>query len=89
MLVGNKMDLERQVDEATVKEFADRCDFDNIKFISCKKNEGIQEAFQQLANELHNPQQRQLTSLPFTESVNPGRDYEDSNKGKKNCACLS
>jgi len=87
--VGNKKDLESEIDDTTVKEFAHNRGFDNIKFISCKTNEGIQEAFQQLANELHNPQQRQSSSHPLTESVNPGRDYTDSNKGKKKCACLS
>jgi len=45
MLVGNKKDLECEVDETTTREIAHRRDFDNIKFISCKKNKGIQEAF--------------------------------------------
>ena len=89
MLVGNKNDLDHEIDQNTAQAFANLHGFDNVKFISCKTNDGIQEAFQQLANELHKPKHKQSSS-PTPDTVNPGRDDPDkpefTNTGK-GCAC--
>lgn len=84
MLVGNKNDLDHEVDQSTAQAFANLHGFDNIKFISCKTNEGIQEAFQQLAIELHKPKQKTPTpdigkSLHLKEDA----DFES----ERGCAC--
>lgn len=84
MLVGNKNDLEHEVDQSTAQAFANLHGFDNIKFISCKTNEGIQEAFQQLAMELHKPKQK----TPTPEMGKSVCLKEDADLGtQKGCAC--
>ena len=82
MLVGNKSDLENEIDQPTVQEFASLHGFNNIKFISCKTNDGIQEAFQQLAVELHNS--KPVQSSPS--GVVSLERYKPEKKSKK-CAC--
>lgn len=84
MLVGNKNDMEHEVDQSTAQAFANLHGFDNIKFISCKTNEGIQEAFQQLANELHRPKQK----TPTPEMGKSICLKEDADLGThKDCTC--
>ena len=82
MLVGNKSDLDNEIDQPTVQAFANLHGFDNVKFISCKTNDGIQEAFQQLAIELHNSKQVQ-SSPSGVVSLNC---YKLENESKR-CAC--
>ena len=82
MLVGNKSDLVNEIDQPTVQAFANLYGFNNVKFISCKTNDGIQEAFQQLAIELHNSKQVQ-SSPSGVVSLNC---YKLENESKR-CAC--
>ena len=53
MLIGNKVDLESEIDETTAKSFASTYDFELQYLISCKTNQGIADAFEQLARVLH------------------------------------
>ena len=53
MLVGNKVDLEPEIDPTTAKSFATAHEFELQFLISCKTNSGIAEAFEQLARALH------------------------------------
>lgn len=59
MLLGNKTDLEAEVDPATAKGFAEAHDFQLDFQVSCKENVGIKEAFDRLAEELHSSQSSQ------------------------------
>ena len=58
MLIGNKVDLEPEIDPTTVRSFATAHEFELQFKISCKTNFGIEEAFEQLARVLHKPYQR-------------------------------
>ena len=58
MLIGNKVDLEPEIDPTTAKSFAIAHEFELQFEISCKTNFGIEEAFEQLARVLHKPYQR-------------------------------
>ena len=53
MLIGNKSDLEAGVDDTTIKQFAQLHEFELQYQVSCKKNSGITEAFDELAKTLH------------------------------------
>lgn len=53
MLIGNKEDLEPEIDPTTAKSFATAHEFELQFLISCKTNSGIGEAFEQLARALH------------------------------------
>ena len=59
MLLGNKTDLEAEVDPATAKGFAEAHDFQLDFQVSCKENMGIKEAFDRLAEALHSSQSSQ------------------------------
>ena len=54
MLVGNKLDLEAEIDFSTIESFAIVHKFELQFLISCKTDSGISEAFEQLARALHN-----------------------------------
>ena len=53
MLIGNKSDLDPGVDDTTIKQFAQLHEFELQFQMSCKKNTGIVEAFDELARTLH------------------------------------
>lgn len=53
MLIGNKIDLETEIDQTTAKSFASAHEFELQFLISCKTNQGIADAFDQLAQSLH------------------------------------
>ena len=53
MLIGNKSDLEAEVDDYTAEQFAKMHSFDRDAVISCKTGKGIHEAFEGLAKLLH------------------------------------
>ena len=84
MLVGNKNDLDHEVDQSTAQAFANLHGFENIQFISCKTNEGIQGAFQQLANELHKPKHKTPTpEIGRSICLKDDADFEP----QRTCAC--
>ena len=64
MLIGNKSDLDAEVDFATAKSFANLYEFVGVHILSAKKNLGIQEAFQDLASKLHAPPPRSPSITP-------------------------
>ena len=53
MLIGNKIDLDPEVDEFTAEQFSKMHAFDKDSMTSCKTGKGIQEAFEALARILH------------------------------------
>ena len=87
MLIGNKVDLEPEIDPTTAKSFANAHEFELQHLISCKTNSGIADSFNQLAKALHRsvsaagdvPVSRQ-TELPTV-------DLEDRNEKGGGCRC--
>lgn len=77
MLIGNKSDLDAEVDFATAKSFANLYEFIGVHILSAKKNLGIQEAFQDLANKLHAPQTQSPVATP---SLPPSRSQPETSK---------
>ena len=73
MLLGNKTDLEAEVDPTTAQGFAEAHDFQLNFQVSCKENMGIKEAFDRLAEELHSIQTSQGRSQVERQSdvINP------------------
>ena len=53
MLIGNKTDLEGEVDEFTAKSFAKTHAFELDAMISCKTGSGVKEAVEELAKLIH------------------------------------
>ncbi len=53
MLIGNKSDLEPEIDATTAKSFAAAQEFELEYQTSCKTNSGISTAFDHLAKQLH------------------------------------
>ena len=53
MLLGNKKDLEPEVDEYTAEQFSKMHAFDKDSIVSCKTGHGVLEAFEGLAKLLH------------------------------------
>ena len=91
MLLGNKTDLEPEIDPTTSKSFASAHDFELQSVVSCKSNTGINEAFEQLAKALHNSQSAARTGGTQTQgdTIVP-RDFNDSQSGdssSSNCSC--
>ena len=80
MLIGNKSDLEAEVDFATAKSFANLYEFVGVHILSAKKNMGIQEAFQDLASKLHAP-------LPRSPSIAPSFPHSAASPEPGNKCC--
>lgn len=53
MLIGNKSDLDPEVDEYTAEQFSKMHAFDRDGVVSCKSGKGIHDAFEGLAKLLH------------------------------------
>ena len=49
MLIGNKVDLEREIEETTAQSFANAHEFELQFLTSCKNNTGISVAFEKLS----------------------------------------
>ena len=82
MLLGNKIDLEPEVDEFAAKSFARTHAFEKDHMISCKTNEGIKEAFDALAREL-----QQASRPTQTEQVVHVTDNLEPSVPKQGCMC--
>ena len=85
MLIGNKSDLDAGVDETTVKQFAQLHEFELQFHVSCKKNTGIAESFDELAKVLHKyPEGR-----PHVDVQPQGENVEMSvtRKSESKCSC--
>ena len=84
MLVGNKSDLDAGVDETTIKQFAQLHEFELQYHVSCKKNTGIAESFDELARVLH----KYPEGKPHVDARAQGEtlDMNEGGNGKK-CQC--
>lgn len=90
MLIGNKSDLESsgEIDESTAHSFASAHKFELHHRTSCKTNEGIAEAFAQLARALHKPET--ILSEPRTgqpQNTDDLIDITDSTGPQGSCKC--
>ena len=94
MLIGNKEDLEPEIDPTTAKSFATAHEFELQFLISCKTNSGIGEAFEQLARALHKspPTTHQGSGAAAENLQTPGQDGafkvgEDQNQQHQLSGC--
>ena len=87
MLVGNKTDLEPEVDPSTVQGFAEAHEFGLNFQVSCKDNVGIKEAFDKLAEELHKAQTHQTRPADQINLINPDDDDLGERDGQKSDGC--
>ena len=89
MLIGNKSDLESsgEVDENTARSFASAHKFELHYKTSCRTNEGIADAFAQLARALHKPET--ILSEPRTSQQENNDDLIDitSSPGAQGSSC--
>lgn len=80
LLIGNKCDLEQQIAEETISEWAQEHKVKNVARVSAKTGEGIQEAIHDFIKEFINaPVQKEV--MPISISVK----NEPVAKEKKNC----
>ena len=75
MLIGNKVDLKREVDPANAIYFAAVHEFQLHFEISCKTNSCIEEAFERLARVLHKPRlgSPEMDAIINRDTVEPGK----------------
>ena len=87
MLIGNKVDLEPEIDQTTSKSFASAHEFELQFQISCKTNSGIVDAFDQLARALHKApgSSKSNTESPTTRGVELTQGTQDTQRSK--CPC--
>ena len=85
MLLGNKIDLEPEVDEFAAKSFARTHEFELDNMISCKTNQGVKDAFDALARAL----QQGSKNSEANSIVQLGNNYDAnaSNQGGSGCTC--
>lgn len=86
MLIGNKIDLEAEVDEFTAQSFAKTHAFELDAMISCKTNKGVKEAFDDLAKLLHDNNKESNQSNEGT--VQLGATQQETTERRDGaCAC--
>lgn len=88
MLVGNKIDLEREIDETTALSFASAHKFELQFQTSCRTNAGIADAFAKLARALHKPESI-LTEPRRSQTQNTDDlvNVDGSSNVKSECRC--
>ena len=87
MLIGNKVDLETEIDETTAKSFAGTYDFELQHLISCKTNLGIADAFEQLARVLHKSPGEVDRASRSQDPFAGGVDLADTSQQQQGCRC--
>ena len=90
MLLGNKTDLEPEVDPSTAQGFADAHEFELNFQVSCKENTGIKEAFDKLAEALHSSQSELGKKQDKTDVIvaeDPELFDEDRPRENGGCKC--
>ena len=88
ILIGNKIDLDPEVDEFTAEQFSKMHAFDKDSMTSCKTGKGIQEAFEALARILHERGRENSTTISDNTVPlgGPGRqDGGESNRLSRCC----
>ena len=86
MLIGNKTDLEAEVDEFTAQSFSKTHAFELDAVVSCKTGTGINEAFDRLAKLVHqsNTEREQADNS----TIRVGADTEEGQpRGGGGCVC--
>ena len=89
MLLGNKTDLEPEVDPSTAQGFADAHEFELNFQVSCKENTGIKDAFDRLAEALHSNQTTQGKRQDRTDVIH-AEDHDlldDEHPQEGGCRC--
>ena len=89
MLLGNKTDLEAEVDPTTAQGFAEAHEFQLNFQVSCKENSGIKEAFDNLAEKLHSFQTSPNRSQADRQLdiITPELSELSENRGSGGCKC--
>ena len=92
MLLGNKTDLEAEVDPTTAQGFAEAHDFQLNFQVSCKENVRIKEAFDRLAEELHSSQRSKGKSqverpMDVISPELPEKDELEHRRNDGGCRC--
>ena len=85
MLIGNKIDIDAEVDEFTAKNFASTHAFDLDSMISCKTNAGIKVAFDSLARRLLDSNRGKESSQPDQGLVQLSKEQVSSDRERCNC----
>ena len=88
MLLGNKTDLEAEVDPSTASGFAEAHEFQLNFQVSCKENAGIKEAFDRLAEALHSSQSVQGKRPDRMDLIIPEEpELDEDNPPQGGCKC--
>ena len=89
MLLGNKTDLEAEVDPSTAQGFSEAHEFQLNFQVSCKENSGIKEAFDKLAEALHATQSTQGRRQDRTDLIIPEEPElnDEENPRPGGCKC--
>ena len=82
MLLGNKIDLDPEVDEFAAKSFARTHEFELDNMTSCKTNEGVKAAFDALARAL----QQASKTTQADQVVQLTNNYDPASR-QSGCAC--
>ena len=87
ILVGNKKDLESEMDETTAQSFSNAHGFTLQAQTSCKTNEGIADAFEKLARALHKPDSILADPKKPADQAQHGMTLSDSNDNSNIGGC--
>ena len=87
MLIGNKIDLDPEVDEFTAEQFSKMHAFDKDAMTSCKTGKGVQDAFEALARLLHERSRENSTTVPDNTVALGGPGRQDGGGGGGSRCC--
>lgn len=87
VLIGNKSDLDRDVDDSTARSFASTHEFALSFITSAKTNDGINEAFAEIAERLHRPGGDGLSQGPAENPVTGNVDLSTEPAKSDRCSC--
>lgn len=89
MLIGNKNDLEGEVDEFTAQSFAKTHAFELDAMISCKTGQGVNDAIEKLAKMIHdnNSGKSNNNNQDIVRITEQQPSANGSGQGSGGCAC--
>ena len=89
MLIGNKTDVDGEVDEFTAKSFAKTHAFELDAMISCKTGAGVKDAIEKLAKMIHENNSDNKNASTHGDIVRVGSDEGQTKgaEGSGGCAC--
>ena len=92
MLIGNKKDLDGEVDEFTAKSFAKTHAFELDAMVSCKTGEGVKDAIEELAKLVHMKNSDSMKASVSAQDggtirIDPNQPSSRTTEGGGGCAC--